>query len=352
MAIEYFSTATQEDVAQVRRPFKTMPFEAGQTVNGKYEILETLGHGGMNDAYKARDRETGRVVVLKVPYASLIGDPSTFSRYERELEIGKRLHHPNIQQLLEEGRLDGGIAPYLVLEFVDGVLLREHLRPHASLPVDEAINITVQLAGALQYCHAIGVVHRDLKPENVLIEHDGTVKLVDFGIALLKGARRLTFRRLSTGFGTPDYMAPEQVQGDRGDARTEIYAVGGMLFEMLTGEVPYQGDSPLAVMSQRVTTDAPLLRSKRPDLPPQLEAVVWRALRREPAERYASMAELRHDLEHLDEVVIPVYPTDTGKRSVVSREHVVNTGIVVAVLALIVVLGVVAELLHRSQVAR
>ena len=328
-----------------------MPFEAGQTVNGKYEILETLGHGGMNDAYKALDHETGRLVVLKVPFASLIGDPSTFSRYQRELEIGKRLHHPNIQQLVEEGRLDGGIAPYLVLEFVDGTLLREYLREHAPLPVDEAINIAVQLAGALQYCHEAGVVHRDLKPENILIEQDGTVKLVDFGIALLKGARRLTFRRLSTGFGTPDYMAPEQVQGDRGDARTDIYAVGVMLYEMLTGEVPYQGDSPLAVMSQRVTTDAPLLRTRRPDLPPALEAVVWRALRREPAERYASMADLRHDLEHLDEVKIPEYPSDTGGERLVSREHLVNAGIVVAVLVFIAALGFVAEFVHRSQAA-
>ncbi len=303
----------------------------------------------MNDAYKAVDRQTGRLVVLKVPFASLIGDPATFSRYQRELEIGKRLHHPNIQQLLEEGRLDGGIAPYLVLEFVDGTLLREYLREHAPLEVDEATNIGVQLTDALQYCHDTGVVHRDLKPENILIEQDGTVKLVDFGIALLKGARRLTFRRLSTGFGTPDYMAPEQVQGDRGDARTDIYAVGVMLYEMLTGEVPYQGDSPLVVMSQRVTTDAPLLRSKRPELPPALEAVVWRALRRDPTERYASMADLGHDLEHLDEVKLPEYPSDTAGRSVVSREHLVNAGIVVAVLALVAVLGVAAELVHRSQ---
>ncbi|HLZ30769.1 MAG TPA: serine/threonine-protein kinase [Chloroflexota bacterium] len=328
-----------------------MPFETGQTVNGKYEILEVLGHGGMNDAYKALDHETGRMVVLKVPFASLIGDPATFSRYQRELEIGKRLHHPNIQQLVEEGRLDGGIAPYLVLEFVDGTLLREYLREHAPLPVDEALNIAVQLAGALQYCHENGVVHRDLKPENVLIEQDGTVKLVDFGIALLKGARRLTFRRLSSGFGTPDYMAPEQVQGDRGDARTDLYAVGVMLYEMLTGEVPYQGDSPLAVMSQRVTTDAPLLRARRPELPPALEAVVWRALRREPAERYQSMADLRHDLGHLDEVNIPVYPTDTGGARLVSRENLVNAGIVVAVLVFIAALGFVAEFVHRSQVA-
>src|ERR1700730_10016547 len=291
-----------------------MRFEAGQTVNGKYEILESLGQGGMNDAYKARDNESGRLVVLKIPFASLIGDPATFSRYEREMEIGKRLHHPNIQRLLDEGRLDCGIRTLLGLEFVDGALLRDYLREHAPLAQGEAIGITVQLADALQYCHEHGVVHRDLKPENVLIEHDGTVKLVDFGIALLQGARRLTFRRLTSGFGTPDYMAPEQVQGDRGDARTDVYAVGVMLYEMLTGEVPYQGDSPLAVMSQRGTTDAPLLRATGPDLPSPLEAVVWRALRREPSERYQSMADLRHDLLHLDEVKIPDYPADTGGR--------------------------------------
>jgi eukaryotic-like serine/threonine-protein kinase len=326
-----------------------MRYEAGQTVNDRYDILESLGQGGMNDAYKARDRASGRLVVLKIPFTSLIGDPATYSRYQRELEIGKRLHHPNIQELLDEGRLDG-VAPYLVLEYVDGTLLREYLREHAPLPVDEAISITVQLADALQYCHEHGVVHRDLKPENILIEPDDIVKLVDFGIALLQGARRLTFRRLTSGFGTPDYMAPEQVQGDRGDARTDVYAVGVMLFEMLTGDVPYHGDSPLAVMSQRVTTDAPLLRSKRADLPPELEAVVWRALRRDPAERYASMAELRHDLTHLDEVKIPEYPS-AARRGPVSREHVVNTGVVIAALVVLAVLGIVAELVHRTQVA-
>jgi eukaryotic-like serine/threonine-protein kinase len=329
----------------------SMRYEAGQTVQGKYDILEPLGQGGMNDAYKARERETGRLVVLKIPFSSLIGDPATFSRYQRELEIGKRLHHPNIQRLLADGRLDGGVSPYLVLEFVDGILLRKYLREHAPLPVDEAIGIAVQLADALQYCHEQGVVHRDLKPENILIEADGTVKLVDFGIALLQGARRLTFRRLSTGFGTPDYMAPEQVQGDRGDARTDVYAVGVMLFEMLTGEVPYQGDSPLAVMSQRVTTDAPLLRTKRPGLPAALEAIVWRALRREPAERYPSMADLRHDLEHLDTVAIPEYPAQGTGQSIMSREKMVNTAIVVAVLVCLAVLGIVAEALHRAQAA-
>jgi serine/threonine protein kinase len=328
----------------------TMRYQAGETVNDRYEILESLGHGGMNDAYKARDRASGHTVVLKVPFSSLIGDPATYSRYQRELEIGKRLHHPNIQQLLDEGRLEDGAAPYLVLEYVDGTLLREYLRQKAPLSPDEAANIALQLADALQYCHEHGVVHRDLKPENILIETAGTVKLVDFGIALLQGARRLTFRRLTTGFGTPDYMAPEQVQGDRGDARTDVYALGVMLYEMLTGDVPYHGDSPLAIMSQRVTTDAPLLRRKRPDLPPALEAVVWRALRRDPAERYASMAALCEDLRHLDQVDIPkVYPAETSRPLRVSREHMVNAAVVVAALLLLAVIGIIAQLAHSAR---
>lgn len=328
---------------------RSMRYEVGQTVEDRYDILEALGQGGMNDAYKARDLETGRLVVLKIPFSSLIGDPATYSRYQRELEIGKRLHHPNIQELVDEGRLNG-VTPYLVLEYVDGTLLREYLRQHAPLPVDEAINITLQLTDALHYCHEHGVVHRDLKPENILIEPDGTVKLVDFGIALLQGARRLTFRRLSSSFGTPDYMAPEQVQGDRGDGRTDIYAVGVMLYEMLTGDVPYHGDSPLAVMSQRVTTDAPLLRRRRPDLPPQLEAIVWRALRREPAERYPSMAALRYDLTHLEEVAIPELKSTvaTGGGAVVSRERAVNAAVIVGALIVLAVIGAIAELAHRQ----
>jgi len=327
---------------------RSMRYEIGETVNEQYEILEALGQGGMNDAYKARDRASGRLVVLKIPFSSLIGDPATYSRYQRELEIGKRLHHPNIQELVDEGRLNG-VAPYLVLEYVDGTLLREYLRQHAPLSVDEAISVTLQLTDALRYCHEHGVIHRDLKPENILIEPDGTVKLVDFGIALLQGARRLTFRRLTTGFGTPDYMAPEQVQGDRGDARTDVYAVGVMLFEMLTGDVPYHGDSPLSIMSQRVTSDAPLVRGIRPDLPPALEAVVWRALRREPAERYPSMAALRRDLSNLDEVNIPEYPAASALRARrVTREHLLNVAIIVGVLAVLAIIGVVAELAHRQ----
>jgi serine/threonine-protein kinase len=279
----------------------------------------------------------------------MIGDPSTYSRYQRELDIGKRLDHPGIQRFLADGRLDDSVAPYLVFEFIDGQNFREFLANRAPLDVDLAVDLAAQLADVLQYVHAHDVVHRDLKPENLLITPDGKLKLVDFGIALLRGARRLTFSRLSSEVGTPDYMAPEQVQGERGDARTDVYALGIILYEMLTGEVPFQGDSPLAVMSQRVTTPAPLVGSVRGDVPPGLEAVVFRALHREPHERYPSMAALKHDLEHLDQVEIPRYATlDTRRRGIPQR--FVSAVIILAVFVGLIVIGIAAELAHRAQV--
>jgi serine/threonine protein kinase len=326
-----------------------MRLAPGHMLNDRYEIVEILGQGGMGEAYKALDHSTGALVVVKIPYASMIGDPSTYSRYQRELDIGKRLDHSGIQRFVADGRLDGSVAPYVVFEFIDGENLRNYLARKAPLDIATAVDLAAQLAEVLQYVHDHGVVHRDLKPENLLITHDGKLKLVDFGIALLRGARRLTFSHLSSEVGTPDYMAPEQVQGERGDARTDIYALGVILYEMLTGEVPFHGDNPLAVMSQRVTSPAPLLRSVRSGVPPGLEAVVFRALRRDPDERYASMAALLHDLQHLDQVTIPRYATlDSQPRHL--SQGFVGVAIGLAIVLALLLIGVAAEFAHRAQV--
>jgi serine/threonine-protein kinase len=330
-----------------------MRLEAGALIDGRYEVRSALGQGGMNEVYKAEDRETGAPVVVKIPYANLLGDPALFDRYQRELEIDRRLDHPNIQRLLAAGRLSGGPVPFMVLEYVDGQLLREYLRERGRLPVAEAVGVALQLARALQYCHEQGVVHRDLKPENVLITPDGQVKLFDFGIARLRGARRLTFGRFSATVGTPDYMAPEQVRGERGDARTDLYALGVMLYEMLAGEVPFPGESALAVMNRRVKQEPPLVRRQRPDVPPGLEAAIFRALRRDPDRRYASLAEFRHDLEHPEEVPIPDYAQEVFPRrpygAMPSPLKVI--GLLLAVFASLAALGLLAELAHRSQAA-
>jgi serine/threonine-protein kinase len=251
---------------------------------------------------------------------------------------------------LGTGQLDNGVTPYIVLEYVEGRSLRQYLDEHKPLPIDEAVRIASQLAAALSFCHREGVVHRDLKPENVLITPDGQVKIMDFGIALLRGARRVTWGSFSSTVGTPDYMAPEQVRGERGDERTDVYAVGVILYEMLAGEVPYEGDNALAVMSQHVNRDPPMVTSRRPEVPAALAAVVDRALRRDPALRYPTMDALAHDLAHLGEVDLAEYRARREGTSGLPRGWITWLAVLLTFLALGAV-GIAAELVHQAQMA-
>jgi eukaryotic-like serine/threonine-protein kinase len=271
--------------------------DAGEVVD-HYTVVRRLGGGGFADVYEAVDERDGTHVVLKLPNIAILGDPQTYERFRRELEITKRLDHPNIQRPLNVGEKHS--RPYIVLEYVEGETLREHLRGRLPLPESEAVANAVQLACALSHAHEHGVAHRDLKPENVLVTADGSLKLFDFGIALLSGARRVTWRGLTNAVGTPDYMAPEQIQGKRGDERTDIYALGTMLYEMLTGSVPFKGDNPLAVMQQVVSTPPQPVCRRNHAVSAALEAVVGKAMRKSPGERYASMDEMLADLENLD----------------------------------------------------
>jgi len=322
-----------------------MRFTAGERVDG-YEIVSQLGTGGMSEVYLAHSSD--QQVVIKIPHAALIGDPAAFSRFQREIEIGRRLQHPNIQQLLGVGYLPSGGAPFIVTEYVDGESFRVYLDEHKPLSLEEAIKFARQIAEVLNYCHQQGVIHRDLKPENILVTQSGQIKLMDFGIALLRGARRVTWGSLSSTVGTPDYMAPEQVRGERGDARTDVYAVGVIFYEMVTGEVPFQGDNPLSVMSQRVTSSPRPVSSVRSDVPTPVATVIERALRREPADRYPTMAALIYDLDHPDEVEL----TAPSEGSAGLPQVWVTVGVIVAVFLVLALLGVGAEMLHHAQTAR
>jgi serine/threonine-protein kinase len=260
-----------------------------------FTIVEAIGHGAFSDVFLATDPE-GRRVVLKCPHDAIIGDTSTFDRFRRELEIAKKLDHPGIQHSYDLGAHRS--RPYLVMEYVEGETLRDLIHREKRLPTARAIDIVEQLAEAMAYAHGEGVYHRDLKPENVLVTPENRVVVTDFGIALLAGARRLTWRWLTSAVGTPDYMAPEQIQGRRGDARTDVYAIGIILFEMLAGHVPWEGDNPMAVMGQHLNAALPdLHRVNRTVLPP-LEAIVRKCVRKDPDERYQNAAELLHDLKH------------------------------------------------------
>ncbi|MBV9411215.1 MAG: serine/threonine protein kinase, partial [Acidimicrobiia bacterium] len=276
----------------------TVRFHSGDKLD-RYEIEAPLGEGAYAETYRARDTDGGGVVVLKIPNPMLFADPALFQRYRRETEIARRLQHDGVQRSLDLG--ESRTEPYLVLEYIEGDNLRRRLRDfEGPVPVDKAVDWGHQLAEALAYLHGQGIVHRDLKPENVLVTKDDKLKIADFGTAMLAGARRLTWRHLSESLGTPDYMSPEQIQGERGDPRSDVYAWGVMLYEMLTGHVPFPGDNWLAAMAGHLQADPKAIRSIRKDVPPAVEAVVLHAMRRYPENRYQSADELLADLDRLD----------------------------------------------------
>jgi serine/threonine protein kinase len=311
-----------------------------------YEIIRMLGHGGMSQVYLATDLHDQRRVVLKFPNDDLIGDIAVFERYRREAEIGSRLNHPHVQHLLntdEERREE-----YLVVEYIEGRTLRKVLEERGGepLPPDEALRIARQVGEALAYCHEHGVYHRDIKPENIMLQSDGNVKIIDFGIALLQGARRVTWRGLSETVGTPDYMSPEQLRGERGTASSDIYAVGIMLYEMLCGRTPFDGENVFAIMNQHVSHDPPSILQYNPDLSPALVTVVMHAIRRDPEKRYKSMRDLLADLNHLEAVQPVPYQPDAPGVNRTARTVITATLIIIAICLVIIAIGILAQSLH------
>ena len=267
----------------------------------------------------ATDISNHRQVALKVPHPEMEADSVLVERFKREQEIGQLLDHPGIVKTFnseERSRL------YMVIEWVDGRLLRAILNDEGALPVDRAAQITLRICDALDYMHKRGIVHRDLKPENIMVNDRDEIKLIDFGIAMKEDARRLTFVNVSSMLGTPDYISPEQVQGKRGDQRSDMYALGIMFYEMLTGRVPFSGPNPLAVMNERLLVNPVPPRELIPEIPPEIEEIIFRALERDPRHRYASAHEMEWDLEHKETVGVEdrgYHPVRRGPASVFSR---------------------------------
>jgi serine/threonine-protein kinase len=279
------------------------PLEIGETLD-HYRLDAMVARSRMSTLFKATDLRDGRQVAIKIPHEEMEADPVLLERFRREEEIGQELDHPGVVKTFdgeERSRV------YMVIEWVDGRLLRSILNQKCRdegcrMPVERALKIALGICDALDYMHKHGVVHRDLKPENIMVDGDDRVKLIDFGIAMKEDARRLTFVNLSTTLGTPDYISPEQVKGQRGDQRSDIYALGVMLYEMLTGETPFSGPNPLAVMNERVLHDPRPARKLRAEISPQLQEILNRALERDPRHRYATAGEMAWDLEHPDQV--------------------------------------------------
>jgi eukaryotic-like serine/threonine-protein kinase len=258
----------------------------------QYTLRELISRGGMASIFKATDLESGETVALKVPHEKYEGDVVFFGRFLREEAVGQRLDHPGIVKVL---RPRDKSRVYLAMEHVEGRSLRTLLQ--AGLSPQQALEIARQICASLEYMHGHGVIHRDLKPENLLLTHAGQVKIVDFGLALDRAGRRLTWSGLSSSVGTPDYVAPEQIQGKRGDARSDLYAVGTILFEMLTGHLPFSGLSIAAVLRAKLEDDPLPPRRFLPAIDPALEGVILRAIARSPRDRYGNAADLLRDLE-------------------------------------------------------
>jgi serine/threonine-protein kinase len=272
--------------------------EPGQELD-HYRIEAAVADSGMASIYRATDMRDGRQVAIKIPHMALEQDPVRADRFKREEEIGVTLHHPNVMRVFPDDHRSG---IYIVMEWCPGRLLRQILTEEGKLAPERAIKITLGILRALDYIHNHGVVHRDLKPENIMVDDQDNVKLIDFGIASIEGAKRLTYTGYTQALGTPEYIAPEQVKGKRGDARSDLYAVGIMLYEMLTGRTPFTGPSPLAVMNDRLMNHPLPPRIAEPSITPQLQEVLYRAIEREPKNRYPSAHAFALDLEHLDQV--------------------------------------------------
>ena len=285
----------------------------GDTLDG-YELQALLARGGMATIFKAIECETGRSVALKIPHIQYESDVVFYERFRREEEAARRLDHPNVVKALppigEKSRM------YMVMEYVEGVPLSQRLEEGRPLPTAQAIDIARQTCEALAYLHAHGVVHRDVKPGNLLLTAQGQVKILDFGIAHIEAARRLTMSGLSVSFGTPDYMAPEQMRGRVGDARVDIYALGTALYQMLTGRLPYASADWEAMLRAKRLEDPVSPSAHVRDIDPSLEAIVMKAIAHDPADRYAVAIDMLADLRDPSGVPLrdPAMPYPRSRR--------------------------------------
>jgi serine/threonine-protein kinase len=317
--------------------------QAGSQIDS-YRIEEPVARSGMASIYRATDVRDNRVVALKIPHPDLEADPILFDRFQREAGIGEKLNHPKVM------RVFGGekrCRIYMVMEWCEGRLLRQ-IMDEGKLSQDRAISIAIGILDALDYIHANGVVHRDLKPENIMVNEEGDIKLIDFGIASDSAARRLTYANFTATLGTPNYISPEQVKGKRGDGRSDIYSVGVILYEMLSGKLPFSGPSPLAAMNDRLLNHPTPPRVADPSISLQLQEVLYRALERDPANRYPKARDFIMDLEHLDQVGVEdrIELRDWQKRkSQLSRKIFYYGGLALIPVAILLLMMLVAH--HR-----
>lgn len=276
----------------------------GKVLNSRYQLEQLIGTGGMADVYRATDNLLGRTVAVKILHPRYAKDPVFIERFRQEAQAAANLNQPNIVNVFDWGIEDD--VYYIVMEYVEGLDLKDIILRGGSLLPERAVEIAMSISLALEAAHARGVVHRDIKPQNVIVTRDNRVMVMDFGIARAAGGSAMT--QTGTIMGTPQYISPEQAQGQTADPRSDLYSLGVVLFEMLTGKVPFDGDNPVAIAYKHVREDPLPPSMLNPDVSPELESVVMKALAKNPENRYQSAVEMRADLERCLEGA-PVYAT-------------------------------------------
>jgi len=330
------------------RPLAAGELYPGQIVDNRFEIAEVISRSGMAIIYRATDRETGKEVAIKVPHMQYESDPGFFARFQREEEIGRKLDHPGLLKFVQ---VEHKSRPYIVTEYLKGYTLSHLLTTVRPVPEQDALKIGSRICDALDYMHKLNIIHRDLKPANIMLCYDGTLRIMDFGIAKAVQGRRLTFTGFTPTMGTPDYMAPEQVKGKRGDARTDIYSVGAILYEMLSGASPFEGENPFVIMNARIIGDPAAPRKINPLLSANAEEVVLHAMERQPHDRYQNIADMKRELDEVGGVVVTgradrLKPPASGRPAIFQNMHTILLVAAVPIVTLTILVIVLLLRLH------
>ena len=265
-----------------------------EQIANRYEILSLIGQGGMADVYKAKDTILNRIVAIKVLRDKLSQDAMALVRFQREASAASRLSHPNVVDIYDVGEYEG--MHYIVMEFIRGRTLKELIAQRGALDVDEAIGIMKQLVSAINHAHENNIIHRDIKPQNVLVKDDGTIKITDFGIAVANGSVQLTFN--NTVMGSAHYLAPETTQGKEPNEQVDIYSLGIVFYELLTGKVPFTGKTPTEIAIKHLRKQMPFVRDFNPNIPQSVENIILKATAKNLSDRYVSCKEMLYDLIH------------------------------------------------------
>jgi CheY-like chemotaxis protein len=295
--------ALKNDIAKAREAgvkttgsMPAMP-QTGERINGRYEILATLGRGGMGAVYRARDSELGEEIALKTLRKDSVADEGVIERFKSEIRLARKITHRNVVRTHDLGEFEGGY--FLTMELVEGITVRELIDTRGKLSVESVLAIGTQLADALAAAHAEGVIHRDVKPHNLLVDAEGVLKVMDFGVARLTDRAGAGLTEIGLVVGTPAYMPPEQLLGEEVDARADLYAAGVVLFEAATGKLPFEAATAMALIARLLKDEAPRARAVNPEIPEGLDALIAELLSKRPEGRPASAVELRDRLAQM-----------------------------------------------------